>query len=209
MSTGFLPSVHGFPFANCWPDGTPVFEVPTPFGRIPVGNARLGLCGGMVFTALDLFHAMRAVPACPNPTAYRYIARRQVESLRLPFGAMRFYAWQTRPELGQRTAAIEWPRVKATLDSGQPATLGLVKVYSRDPRETVKNHQVLAYGYAVEGDVLTLHTYDPNYPGDDVLSLTLDLAAPTDGVWHSREGPTVRGFFRTGYATPRKIPDLE
>lgn len=206
--TGFVPSRHGFPFANCWPDGTPVFEVPTPFGRIPIGNARLGLCGGMVFTALDLFHAKRAVPHCPTPAAYRYIARRQVASLRLPFGAMRYYAWQTRRELGQRTAMIEWPRVKAALDSGRPATLGLVLVHSRDPRKTVKNHQVLAYGYTVKGDILALQTYDPNYHGDDGLSLTLNLADPAGPVWHSREGPSVRGFFRTGYSQPRVLPVL-
>jgi hypothetical protein len=206
--TGFVPSVHGLPFANCWPEGKPVLEVPTPFGRVPLGNARLGLCGGMVFTALDLFHARRPVPACPTPAAYRYIARRQVESLRLPFGAMRYYAWQTRRDLGRRTAAVEWPRVKAALDAGHPATLGLVLVHSRDPRTTVKNHQVLAYGYSRSGDVLALHTYDPNYPGDDALSLTLDLADPRGPAWHSCEGPTVRGFFRTGYSEPRTVPDL-
>lgn len=195
----FRPSVHGFPFANCWPDGAPVVEIPTPFGRVPVGNARLGLCGGMVFAALDHFLAGRPVPATATPAVFRYIARRQVASLSLPFGALRYYAWQTRPALAARTATVEWPRVKAALDAGRPVPLGLIQVRSRDPRQTIRNHQVLAYGYVPVRGFVVVRVYDPNHPGDDDLTLALELGHPAAHFRHSAEGPTVRGFFATRY----------
>lgn len=49
---GFLPSRHGFAFVNSWPS-EPAVVLTTPFGKIGVGNASAGLCGGMVFAALD------------------------------------------------------------------------------------------------------------------------------------------------------------
>ncbi len=210
-STDFRPSQHGFAFANHWPEGMPIFEIPTPLGRIPVGNARLGLCGGMVFSALDYFLDHRPVPIVANRAIFRYIARRQVESLTLPFGAIRYYAWQARRELLTRTRTIEWPRIRASIDSGRPATLGLVQVHSRDPRQTIRNHQVLVYGYEESATVLTLRTYDPNYPEDDELVLSVELQGDSGSVWHSIEGPTIRGFFHTRYRaripTPAGLPE--
>ena len=51
----FVPSRHGFAFTNSWPS-EPAVVLKTPFGNINVGNARAGLCGGMVFAALDYWH---------------------------------------------------------------------------------------------------------------------------------------------------------
>ena len=58
---GFVPSRNGFAFANAWP-ASPAVVIPTPFGEIDIGNASAGLCGGMVFAALDYWHAGTAPP---------------------------------------------------------------------------------------------------------------------------------------------------
>jgi hypothetical protein len=37
---------------------------------------------------------------------------------------------------------------------------------------------VLAYGYDQSGDDVTVHVYDPNYPGDDTTTLRWSLTDP-------------------------------
>ena len=74
----FVPSKDGFTFSNDWPRG-PAITVPAPMRPIGIGNAAAGLCGGMVFAALDYWHAglapPRARPASGSPL-YRFIVRR-------------------------------------------------------------------------------------------------------------------------------------
>jgi hypothetical protein len=199
----------------------PVVEVPTPFGTIPFGNARAGVCGGMIFAALDCY--LHGVPVPPEPTrpVFRYLVRRLFQSWDLPLGGPRYYSWQTRPArsrvvggvrlragVSYLTAAEEWPKVQALLDAGMPASLGLVNVATWDPRAIGRNHQVLAYGYELLGDAVEVKVYDPNYPCDDALTLRLELADPDAGrpVRHGIEGPTCRGFFQTEYRKPPSAP---
>ena len=72
---------------------------------------------------------------------------------------------------------------------------------STNPIDLKQDHQVLAYGYQVEGDALTLRLYDPNWPGRDDVTMTLSLAAPTQPtlVTVSPPGPPVYAFFRVSY----------
>jgi len=48
-----------------------------------------------------------------------------------------------------------------------------------------------------------LHTYDPNYPGDDTIMMRFCLNAVEHEapvrVTHSITGPTIRGVFYTDY----------
>ena len=71
----FLPSQDGLAFTNAWPS-EPAVVLPTPFGKINIGNAAAGLCGGMVFAALDFWHTGIQPPAtrpAPGEPLYRYI----------------------------------------------------------------------------------------------------------------------------------------
>ena len=106
---------------------------------------------------------------------------------------MKYFNWQCRPGhtnswLGTRLSsgvtrltAEEWPKIRAAIDTGQPAPLGLVKVESWRIQDMAKNHQVLCFGYDAADDdsAATLHCYDPNWPGQDV-TLSLDLSAPDE-----------------------------
>ncbi|MCJ7709724.1 MAG: hypothetical protein MUQ32_02735, partial [Chloroflexi bacterium] len=66
---GFLPSVHGLPFANAFPPGPTLrlgFLDPRLVG---FGDASAGLCGGMALTARDLYEAGLAAPDGADPPA--------------------------------------------------------------------------------------------------------------------------------------------
>ena len=114
--------------------------------------------------------------------------------------------------LTRLTVEVEWPQIRALLDAEQPAPLGLVKAHSFRPIELGKNHQVLAYAYDLddESGELALKVYDPNYAGDDGVTLTLNVYDPMAGrpVTHSREGESVRGVFLTEYRVPASAPEF-
>jgi hypothetical protein len=211
---GFSPSADGFAFANAWP-AAPAVTVPLPGGSVGIGNAARGLCGGMVFAALDYWHAGVAPPA-DQPAAgtplYRFIVRRLIDSWHLPVGVARYYRWMLLPDgdsgpagVVRRTVSREWPAIRASLDRGVPAALAVVTVASANPLLLGGNHQVLAYGYSVAGTEVTLRVYDPNVGPDDEVWIRFDTAGghgpPGHGFAHNLGlRLPVRGFFLTRYA---------
>lgn len=205
--TAFDAGRHAPGFANRFPRGTPVLSLPTPFGRVALGDAADGLCGGMVFAALDAYLWGVPPPGEPTPAVVRYLSRRLLASWDIPAGLLKYYAWQRRDQatLHRLTTEVEWPAIRARLDAGTPVPLGVVKPLSRDPRRLVRNHQVLARGYELTGAGVRIWVYDPNYPEADA---SLELAAdPERALRHSCEGETVRGVFRSRYARPAAPPD--
>ncbi len=197
-------------FDNSWPPA-PALIVRTPAGRVGIGNAARGLCGGMVFAALDYWQAGREPPAGrPRPGAplYRYIVRRLLHSWHVPAGVARYYLGMLAADgkLASRTIARQWPAVKALLDRGRPAPLGVVTVASASPLLLGHNHQVVAYGYRQVRDEVTLRVYDPNTGPDDTVAVRFSTAAPAAGFAHNLAiGWPVRGFFLTSY-TPADPP---
>ena len=198
---GFLPSTCGFRFANVF--------LPQPLlclGRLPIGDASRGLCGGMVFAARDFFERGCPPPDDREPPDYgsplfAYLVRRLFQSFHLPWGPLHYYRWMAAGDgpLLRHTVRREWPRVRRELDAGRLATLGLIRSRSRNPLRLGENHQVLAYGYGLHepSGSLLLAVYDPNHAGRDDLTLALDLRAPSGVV--SSSGEPFRGFFHTPY----------
>jgi hypothetical protein len=188
---------------------------------VPIGDASNGLCGGMAFAARDYFEADRTPPpesAAPGDgPLFDYLVDRLFDSFDLPLGPMRYLQLMspampdgdsvlTRFGLAPhgrawRTVAQEWPKVRADLDAGHPSPLGLVRIRSTNPIDLKQNHQVLAYGYDLEGTALTLRVYDPNWPGRDDVTFSLDVGAPPRPVLVTPRppGPPVFAFFRVGY----------
>jgi hypothetical protein len=218
--TRFLPSRDAFAFTNSWPD-EPAVRIPTPFGRIGIGNAARGLCGGMVFGALDYWHAGTKPPAsrpAPGSALFRFIVRRLIQSWRMPVGVARYYCWMNLPDdsasmrfggltalhrrgLWTRSITRQWPQIRALLEAGQPAALGVVTVASANPLQLGHNHQVLAYAYRLDGSQVTLQVYDPNTGPVDDVCIRFDTAAPGAGFTHSVNiSRPVRGLFLTRYS---------
>jgi hypothetical protein len=172
--TAFDPAVHGFRFANTFANNfVPEFDIRTD-----------GLCGGMVFAALDYFNN----PSIPLPTqnyepgegtALRtYLYHRQTNSIVdhnhvkwtelsvNPFGTRNaeFYRW------GLEGPGGRLDHLKREIDAGRPVPLGLKGC----DEGCNGDHQVLAVGYdvgAYTGDLgpalrqVKIFVYDPNFPG--------------------------------------------
>ncbi|HEY3164467.1 MAG TPA: hypothetical protein VGJ71_08915 [Candidatus Limnocylindrales bacterium] len=207
----FLPTTHGFHFANAWPPGPTVRFGPLDPRIIGIGDASTGLCGGMVYTVADLHAANVPVPADREPPAngsprFASIVRRQVQSLAWLTVPIRFWL---RMALGgsfggdraRATLEKEWPKAKAAIDAGRLVPIGLIRIAATDPRKLTHNHQVIAWGYAEDGRGVTLRIYDPNWPDRDDVAITIDLdnALRPSGL-HQSSGEPLLGWFVLPYS---------
>ncbi|HEY5628811.1 MAG TPA: hypothetical protein VIR16_04805 [Candidatus Limnocylindrales bacterium] len=223
---GFQPSVNGLPFINAWPH-EPDLTIGLPgVGTLPIGDASNGVCGGMVYTARDVFQTPGMAPIAtadnppPESPLFRYIVTRLLESFDVGhLGFARYYEWMLTPDadsslgpvlvrrgLAWKTIVEEWAgRIRPELDAGRLVCLGLVTVAGSDPRLLGQNHQVMAYGYDLGADgALSLRIYDPNTPraqADDVrISLSVLQPRQATPITHNVAiDHPIRGFFHTPY----------
>jgi hypothetical protein len=218
VPTAFLPSRDAFAFTNSWPS-QPGVVLTLADRSFRFGDAARGLCGGMVFAALDYWHASLPPPAERPPAGsplYQFIVHRLVDSWHIPAGVGRYYWWMNVPDadfrLGRRagrgrlrpgvwrlSVERQWPLIRASIDAGQPAALGVVTMASAWPGVLGRNHQVLAYGYEQAGTTVNIAVYDPNSGPDDQVRIVFDAA---DAVFEHNLSIAwpVRGFFLTRYS---------
>jgi hypothetical protein len=223
---GFEPARNGFHFANAFAH-SPIrrFQLGN-IAALDIGDAANGLCGGMSFSTADLHLAGLKPPPDVSPPpagtpAHAYIVERQIASFddgRVP---LRFFSLMSpaRPERETTVATLlgmvrldrhsrtwvmvhdEWPRIRADLDAGRLSMLGLVRVVGLDPNQLGHNHQVVAYGYDLDGSALTIRIYDPNWPGDATVTISLDISDARGSVapvW-SKPDASLVCFFRAPY----------
>lgn len=178
---GFLPSTNGLHFANSFPHGPTVRFGPLDPRWIGVGDAANGLCGGMAWFVRERFETGvpippdTEVPANGSPL-FQILVRRQVKSLewlRTPLDFWWIGAFGT-DRTARRARENEWPRIRATIDAGRLAMVGLVRHQGLNPLNLSKSHQVVGYAYAIEGETISLRIYDPNWPNRDDVSIVID-----------------------------------
>ena len=179
---GFLPSVNGLHFANRWEPGPTIRLGLLDPRLVGVGDAKAGLCGGMSWFVRERFETGQSMPgdlvAPPNGSPlFRAIVRRQILSLDWLRVPLRFWrlASMSPAALAPRSLDVEWPRLRAQIDAGRLAMVGLVRHHGWNPMHLDRDHQVLAYGYDTEGPggPTTIHVYDPNWPDRDDVTLHL------------------------------------
>jgi hypothetical protein len=177
---GFLPSTHGLRFANSFPPGPTVRFGPIDPRWIGIGDAAAGLCGGMAWFVRERFEAGLPVPSDAAAPAngsplFQALVRRQVKSLDWLRTPIKFW-WMGAigPDRAlRRTWEREWPRIRADIDAGRLAMVGLVRHSGLNPFRLMQSHQVLAYAYGIEDDTVRVRIYDPNWPGRDDVTLSL------------------------------------
>lgn len=178
---GFLPSTHGLHFANRFPPGPTLRLGPLDPRWIGVGDAANGLCGGMAWFVRERFEAGLPIPpdtqAPPNGSPlFQVLVRRQVKSLewlRTPLGFWWIGAFGA-DRTARRTRQTEWPRIRATVDAGRLAMVGLVRHQGFNPLNLSRSHQVVSYGYEIEGETVRLRIYDPNWPDRDDVEVVIE-----------------------------------
>jgi hypothetical protein len=153
-----------------------------------------GLCGGMVYAALDTFLAgngsttpegvatpaagqsgsLISGPGLTNPPVsgpiYSYIYGRQRASLENDDGSalaqMLTMMFQPSEHDRETLTRHNFGSIAASIDAGVPIPLLVVEALS--PGEVSMNHQVLATGYFHRGGSdgqMVVQIYDPNFPG--------------------------------------------
>ena len=174
----------------------------------------------MVFAVRDYFESNIFTPLSNRPALghplYDYIVGRLLDSFGLPWGPYAYLPLM-QASLGRASEVSvtdQWPKIRSDLDSGQLVCLGLNTVYSLWPGDIGKNHQVLAYGYELSGDDVSLNVYDPNSSRSDTVTIGFKLSSPREPITSNvylTEGLQVRGFFRLPYslASPPLIDDAE
>lgn len=180
---GFAPSVHGLHFANRWEPGPTIRLGVLDPRLLGIGDAKAGLCGGMAWFVRERFEHGLPIPADTVAPAngsplFRAIVRRQILSLdwmRVPFRFWRA-ASMVPDALARRSLGSEVLRVRATIDAGRLVLVGLIRHHGWNPMELDRDHQVLAYGYSVDGPGTTLRVYDPNWPDRDDVTVTMSPA---------------------------------
>ena len=179
---GFLPSSHGLHFANRYAPGPTVRLGVLDPRLVGVGDAKDGLCGGMSWFVRERFEAGLPIPgdaAAPDNGSplFRAIVRRQVQSLDWLRGPLRFWlaAGMSPERLRRQTLEVEWPRIRASIDGGRIAMVGLVRHRGWNPFALSSDHTVLAFAYETAGPSgpTTIRLYDPNWPDRDDVTLTL------------------------------------
>ncbi len=213
---GFLPSTHGLRFVNRFPPQPTIFLRVGGRTILAAGNAADGLCGGLCTVTRDRFEADlppwdEMHPPLGDSPHFRELVRAQVRSFGLGRVPLRFYdlsaarpdqpaAWsrllRRRPRAVE-TVRREWPRVRADIDAGRLSMVGLVRAASWDPRLLGLNHQVIAYGYEVVADSLSLSICDPNHPLDDTVRVRLELTMDRRSATMTySSGEPLLAFFR-------------
>jgi hypothetical protein len=230
---GFTPSVSGLPFRNDYPAGTkwPIVDLPV-VGRLLAADAGNGLCGGFGFAVMDMFlnkprlEPPRDLPR-PDPGSpqFEYLTHRLLNTFggAVPYGTiLKIVDWIETPNhddflrhgLSHRTGHDEWPKIKRDIDSNRPSPIVLVAPpqaviadIAAIKKALSSSHQVVACGYELGPEDVTIQVYDPNNPAEDNATVTLSLAHPERPIVAANMGREVRGFFRSHYKwrNPRPV----
>lgn len=208
---GFLPSRHGLRFINYWGSG-PARQWDLGMLHLGIGNPARGLCGGMAYVVRDRFERGQEAPAEGAPPAFgtplfRSIVDRQFDSFgRFWTVPVRF--WVASALLGERRrlrASVRdaWPRVRAEIDAGRLAPLGLVREAGWNPLSTGMGHQVLAHRYDVSPNRIAIGVYDPNHPGNDGVEIVIDRGHGGEIRLSQSTGEACLGLLHLPYLPPR------
>jgi len=204
---GFLPSTHGFRFPNRWPSG-PAREWHLGLVHLGIGDTSRGLCGGMAFAARARFERGEAgaadaeAPAFGTPL-FTEIVNRQFDSFGTLFAVpLRFWAAAVVSERRRTRETVRraWPAIRAEINGGIPAMVGLVRAAGLNPLRPDFGHQVVAYRYDATPERVAIGIYDPNHPGDDTVELRLDRAMDGSIALSQSTGEPLLGLLALPYA---------
>ncbi len=229
---GFKPSTNGFHFRNHF--GNVPYTLPPLRGTpldLKYGNAKNGLCGGMVYTVRDYYESSGLIPDITTPPLgeqdplFIYIVNRlfdsfDIDDITLYLKYMNPLYPDTDENIANSVSAadgrafimanVEFPLIRQDILAGHLSPMGLIMIKSILPFDLGSNHQVIAYGYQMRGNSVEIYLYDPNSPNVDSIQMSFNAksTAETINVTHNvnASGP-IYCFFRTNYTFRKPAPE--
>jgi len=196
METSFLPSVNGFQFHNRFEKNWPNW-----FVKNFIGNSAYGLCGGMVYSALDHFLQGRTIISTSRVTDLesdfiQVLWKRQFASMPLiNYFLLASRTFQKDSFLLTDSIMQQIPRVIESINNNMPAPIIIIR--SKRLENPMDNHQILLTGYKINGPLTIFTSYDPNHPLKTTF-LTVNRKSGEEKITQST-GELVRGFFINRY----------
>jgi hypothetical protein len=194
---GFMLSQNAPLFHNGpWPPGTSIQITIPGLPSVNIDATQVGLCGGMSFLTRDIFESgtpqLRGTDSTKIPLALaQYLVSRLEQSFDGPATVARWLSLTTLPNHDTaiwgpgvfHQTVNECPAIMSDIDSGMLSPIGVIITGpSWWPGDVFNNHVELVYGYELVDSQLTLHVYDCNYNGLDVIddrTISLDISSTT------------------------------
>ena len=206
MKTNFNPLSHGYSFPNRFE-----FTGLSKIIKMIKSNFIYGMCGGMVFSALDYYfdqiklQGYRAVDELPlSYTKYLWKRQTQSVSISVIIKIIKFASLSTSKSM-QKTIQEELPKIMERLHDGLPTPIVIIR--SSLFQNPTHNHQVLITGYEDNGSTLALEVYDPNHPK---VNPVLSIHQYPEYLITQSTGEPVRGLFLNKYSYQLSLatPDI-
>jgi len=201
-TTNFTPLFRGYLFPNRFE-----YKGFSKYLKILKNKFIYGMCGGMVFSALDYFFDQNKIPHYESvndlsQSYTKYLWKRQTQSTSLSVVLqIIFFASLPKKKAFQKVVQNKLPGILNRINIGLPAPIVIVR--SSLFQNPTFNHQVLVTGYEDDPSKLELILYDPNHPRQEPRIVILN--DPELSIIQST-GEPVRGFFLNHY-TYQKSPD--
>jgi hypothetical protein len=167
----------------------------------------------MAFVVRDRFERGEEAPAegAPPPFGTPLFARivdRQFDS----FGRwwtvpLRFWAASALVDERRRlreSVKVAWPAIRADIDAGRLAPIGIVREAGWNPLSTGMGHQVLGYRYEASPERVAIGVYDPNHPGNDEAEVVIERGGGGEIRLSQSTGEAVLALLHLPYSPPRE-----
>ena len=137
----------------------------------------------MVFAARDRFERGEDAPLDTTPppagtALFKEIVDRQFASFGRFLVSVPIRFWLAsvggQGRRSRETVRDAWPAIRAEIDAGRPAMVGLVRAAGWNPLRLGLGHQVVGFRYVESADRISIGVYDPNHPGDDAVEVIVE-----------------------------------
>ena len=201
LKTDFDPLEHGYKFINR-------FDLNQMLSFIKLKkHLFLGLCGGMVYTVLDLFYSKLPRPdyaIVENlPRSFLdYLWSRQTDSVSvITISRLILKGLSSDKKNIIETLNIEIPLIIEGISLNHPVPVVIIRNnFFKNPTD---NHQVLISGMEIDGPITRFFCYDPNHPLS-VPEITIDRTSGKENLTQS-SGEDLRGLFVNKYKVKKTI----
>ncbi|MDO9085856.1 MAG: hypothetical protein Q7U53_06585 [Anaerolineaceae bacterium] len=196
MKTNFDPKFHGYSFINRFE-----FKGFSKIFKTLSNKLIYGMCGGMVFSALDFYFDQKIIPDYSKvdqiPENYaKYLWKRQSESTSISvlIKIIKFASLSKKSSINM-SIKDELPQIIDRLIDKLPVPIVIIR--SSLFQNPTHNHQVLVTGIEEHENCMKLKLYDPNHPKSEPF---LIIQQYPELLIQQSTGELVRGFFVNTYS---------